>query len=321
MKWVCVAAGLAALLFAAPAYGDGFADWEARLAATPAFYPSLSYRTVPQPAYDTIVVYRCPGGGACEGAALSETAPGRLDASAAVAGDVFEAHWLKDGAVVHTAQTPVWNGPLTVSRTPEIHGDPTTGATLTASAAEGAGGWGAPWGLTLNNWIAVCRTAQATDCNLLSRGDPVALEARWTGWYAFAQTAFFSGHTNAVALRQMAPLSFPTPVSSLGQDGSSSVSAPLGPIAAAPAPGPKPQPIATIRTKALRAKGRLSVGRVTCPIACTVNLTVSGGGKTIRRSLRVTGTQALTIPRRHGRLRVKVVVDGKTLASGFSRAR
>ncbi len=89
------------------------------------------------------------------------------------------------------------------------------------------------------------------------------------------------------------------------------------PIAATP----EPQPTASVRAQARRAKGALSIGRVTCPQRCTVDLTVSGGGRTLRRSLSVTGLRALTIARRHGRLTITIAVDGKVLARGVSKAR
>jgi hypothetical protein len=92
-------------------------------------------------------------------------------------------------------------------------------------------------------------------------------------------------------------------------------SAPVGPIVREPVP-----PTATLRSRALRRNHQLSLGRVTCPQRCTVKLTVSGGGKAYRRTLSATGLTALTAPYRHGKLTVRVEVDGKLLATGKVRA-
>jgi hypothetical protein len=83
-----------------------------------------------------------------------------------------------------------------------------------------------------------------------------------------------------------------------------------------------PKPSASIRARALRRHHKLSFARVSCPIRCIVKLTVTGGGrKALHRTKVVTGTKALAIPPRHGRHKVRVVVDGKSLARGHSRAR
>jgi hypothetical protein len=112
-------------------------------------------------------------------------------------------------------------------------------------------------------------------------------------------------------------------------------SAPLGPICCAapqaavptPAPTTAPQaapkaPTASIRSKALRRRGRLVLGRVTCESRCSVRLKVSGGGcQAVQRTLTVFGTHKLTIPVRRGNLTVRVSVDGKTIATGRSTYR
>ena len=59
-----------------------------------------------------------------------------------------------------------------------------------------------------------------------------------------------------------------------------------------------------------------------CETACKVELKVAGGGRrAITRTLTVKGAKALKVPARHGRLHVRVAVDGKELASGKSVAR
>jgi hypothetical protein len=76
-----------------------------------------------------------------------------------------------------------------------------------------------------------------------------------------------------------------------------------------------------VRARAQRRNGRLYVATVICPKRCAVRLTVSGAGRTLRRSLSAQGATALGIAPRHGRLRVRVSVDGRLLASGWTRAR
>ena len=79
-------------------------------------------------------------------------------------------------------------------------------------------------------------------------------------------------------------------------------------------------PTASLRRTALRRKGRLVIGRVTCETRCAVRVEVTGGGRrAFQRSLSVRGTQSLTMPARRGRLSVRVTVDGKLLATGRVR--
>ena len=82
------------------------------------------------------------------------------------------------------------------------------------------------------------------------------------------------------------------------------------------------RPTASVRARALRRNGRLIVGRVRCETRCAVALKVSGGNRrAVHRTLRVTGAKALTVPVRHGKLKVRVTVDGTLAASGTMRAR
>jgi hypothetical protein len=51
-----------------------------------------------------------------------------------------------------------------------------------------------------------------------------------------------------------------------------------------------------------------------------VELTVSGGGRrALHRTLTVPRTKVLSVPARRGRLTVRVVVGGKTVARGTTR--
>jgi len=75
-------------------------------------------------------------------------------------------------------------------------------------------------------------------------------------------------------------------------------------------------PTVTLRARALRGNGRISVGRVTCAAPCKVAVKVSGGGeKAYTTTFVANGTKAITAPVRRGKLTVRVHVDGKLLAS------
>jgi hypothetical protein len=53
-----------------------------------------------------------------------------------------------------------------------------------------------------------------------------------------------------------------------------------------------------------------------------VQLKVSGGKRRAHyKTVRVTGANALTVPVRHGKLKVRVIIDGKLVASGATIAR
>jgi hypothetical protein len=310
-----LAALVCLLVVTAPAYGDGFNDWEADGTD---LAPSYSWRSLgPFPDYDTVRVFRCSGGGACDSTPLQwhpATYRDSVDVGAFPPGDVFEGRWFKDGTVVHTARTPVWLGTPHVTHTPAVQGRLVVGSTLTLVPGQWAGGWGPPWGASTYGRIYVCHSPDATDCFVL---DPQAavLEARWQGWYAFATSSFYSGRTSAIPA--MAPWVYPYAqprifMSRLSHSG------PLGPIAA---PDP-PSPSAWIRGGALRRDGWLRIARVTCAAPCNVTFTVSSRGrKTLRQTLTVSGMQALVIRPRRGTLRVSITVNGKVLAAGTSRWR
>jgi hypothetical protein len=96
------------------------------------------------------------------------------------------------------------------------------------------------------------------------------------------------------------------------------VSAPVGPLGL---PAAVASPSVKLRKRALHAKGRMSLGQVTCAQRCTVQVKVSGGGRKAKTTtFTLTGSRALRVATRHGRLAVRVRVDGKLAATGRVRA-
>ena len=98
----------------------------------------------------------------------------------------------------------------------------------------------------------------------------------------------------------------------------------------APAPVTRPEtpakvaePTGVIRKRALRSGRRVTVARVRCAQRCSVELRVSDGRRTLKRTLHVTGSAPLTIVRgerlRPGLLRVRVAVDGRPAITGRVR--
>jgi hypothetical protein len=278
-------------------------------------------------------VFRCPGGGACGPVPLQmttdERGTTRVDLRAAQPGDAFEARFTSADGTVTTARTPRWTGTIVPLTAPAVVGQAVVGQAVSAAGVQWRGGWAYPWQTIDTNLVFACPDATATrDCSVVALSDPVALDARWTGFYLFAYSSRWSAPDPGSAVPAAPGMPFDLDPRFLGS--TTLVSAPIGPVVvgAPPAPGVTTRvfadpaaPRATVRPRALRVKGRLSIGRVTCPTRCVVRLTVSSAGrKALRRTLHVTGTKALTIPPRHGKLKVRVVVDGKTVASGTTRA-
>jgi hypothetical protein len=307
VRGALLAAIAASLLWATPADAR-YLDWQSNTGANGE--PTLNVRSATEPG-ETVEVFRCPAGGACDPQPLgwADESVGSVDVGASAPGDVFEARIVSaDGAVAEALRTPAWLGTPTLVSGPAFDGAAIVGSTLLPVPGTWTGGWDAPWRYSLAR-LTVCRTPAGTDCMLLSYGRAVVLPAEYAGWYAFASTGFASSHGQPPTLLAAPPF----PIASVTPG--PTVAGPLGPITE-----PK-RPTASVRKRARRAKGKLTVARVTCPERCKVRLKVSGHGKTIRRKLTVTGRRALRIPMRHGRLKVRVVVDGKLLAKGVSRAR
>ncbi|HEY6887103.1 MAG TPA: hypothetical protein VI300_04960, partial [Solirubrobacter sp.] len=276
----------AACVVAAPAHAADEFGWRASL--QPDGRPSLNVASAPAGA--TLEVFRCPGGGACEAQSLPIVLTygvSAVDVSGAQPGDVFEGRWTKDGAVVSSGRTKPWIGPATPTGAPAVLGTPIVGSTITSTAGTWVGGWGDTWSGGVGTELVACRSAAGIDCRRLG-GAPETVNASDLGGYLFALSSYGSGfYSGPIPPIPPPPPTFPA----IGPNTAVfTASAPVGPIVRPPVP-----PTATLRSRALRRNHQLSLGRVTCPAACKVDLTVSGGGKAVRRTLTVTGTRALTI--------------------------
>lgn len=174
---------------------------------------------------------------------------------------------------------------------------------------------------------------------MLGPGEAV-LKERWTGWYLVGgegRDLPFEAFGGPVAIVYPVPLPAPMRDDYLAYIRTIPTRAftaprrvccvPEEPVTPVPtvAPGPSAAPSVKLRARALRRGARVTVARVTCPNRCTVSLSVADRRRTIRRTLRVQGSAPVSILRgarlRPGRLRVRVAVDGRPLASGFVRLR
>jgi hypothetical protein len=262
----------------------------------------------------TFAGYRsCPAGGSpCT--PLTSARPGPT-----AAGTTFEAVFM-DGGVETTLRTPEWNGRATAVTPPAGTGQLRVGSTLQLSKGSWSGGWAGPGGDFSLLEFVLCREPTGGDCWI-----PGELTQRWAGWSAFVVeyryrvgTVFADG---AVDPRPTTwrPGGAPTLNAATLLGTVCCVPPVQAPLAVTPAPSTAPT--ATIRARAVRSHGRLLVGNVTCALRCAVRLTVSGGGRTVVRTLGVQGKASLTVPLRHGKLKVSVLADGKPIASGRTVAR
>jgi hypothetical protein len=313
------------LLPVAPAYG---ADLKIAETVNPSGDPGLTAAVWPKEDAGTIEWRRCADGGAvCE--PLPDSAYVRtIDNGRAAfpgetpAGTVFEAVATKDG-VETKARTRGWQGRLASATPPALQGEAAVGKAVTAVPGTWSGGWGSSPVPTIN--IFACRDATAGDCWLIAYGATVAPEPQWAGWYLLAQEYFTTGDAvcNAILGCFVTASLVATPFKYTPQRATTiALSAPFGPVAGPPTVVAKKAPTASVRARALRRKGQLHVARVSCESGCSVQLKVSGGKRrAVYRTLRVMGVRSLTAPVRHGKLKVRVIIDGKLVASGATIAR
>jgi hypothetical protein len=275
----------------------------------------------------------CRDGVTCEDAAVTSTGPHSLDVfkpGETAPGSVFEVVVNDRGGHVTTARTTPWQGRVTSTAPPSLTGDVAVGGMVRPVAGTWSGGWGNDAdGLG----VIACKTPAREGCRTLSfykyslPGAAAIVDATDAGCYLFAFDQRFEANpimTNEWADPRSVPA--PQPAQTL------SLSAPAGQV-----PGGDCSPVppsslrtqltpagavsAVIRRRALRERGRIVIGRVRCEATCRVQLSVSDGRRTVKRSLKARGSQELAILRRlrPGTLKVRVMVDGRTVAGGRTR--
>lgn len=263
-------------------------------------------------------VRRCPpGGAACVALPAPDAGLVYLPGETAP-GTVFEADLKNADRVVVTTRTVPWKGTVTATSPPSLSGDARVGGTVTAGDGTWSGGWGDRPGwrpeypireATYTKVIA-CRTPEHTECRFLPDGP---LAQRWGGWYLFAASTRSDGDYTGRPIAGSAP--WPSSSWDAPDLRTRAYSAPVQVCCTLPAP-PVTREV-TLRKKALRGDGKISVGRVTCSEPCYVTLRVSGGNRkaTVTR-LTAKGLHALKAPARKGKLLVRVYLDGDLVKTG-----
>ncbi|MDA0181826.1 hypothetical protein OJ997_16100 [Solirubrobacter phytolaccae] len=331
LRVALLAAAVAALLVPAAAQ----AHWDLASDGNPKV--RLDYLTTPGHPYE---VFACPAdGGPCTFAA---TGPADYEPGDTPAGTTFELR--RDGAVLE--RSPTWRGQVQRTAPPTITGR--LFATGDALAVDGT--WTGGWLDDLSAQVlSACLTPEGTGClylpqiqgcpvpcvdvtpgTAISYGGVAGIPAAFAGRYLFV--------TEQRVPKDRRGLPMPVPLlwgTTYPHDLSApsalrAVSAPVGPLGT-PVTGvlldkvapPLPAPTVTLRQRALRAKGKLSLGRITCAAPCKVAVKVSGGGKKAFTTtfLAKAGTTAITAPVRRGNLTVRVHADGKLITSGKVTAR
>ncbi|MEV4423619.1 hypothetical protein AB0L40_27175 [Patulibacter sp. NPDC049589] len=211
-------------------------------------------------------------------------------------------------------------GPVPAARPgtpPTITGRLAAGVTITATP----GTWpDAPDDGLVATGLRACPTPKDdARCRVLARAndDEVATAGRGRatlgtqllGWYVGAferhgrSNGFRSSFDPGDPARDALPVAGPTVV--------------VGPLSPTPVRLAR-TPRVHLRSTAATRGTRLDLGRVRCTGRCVVRLTVSGGGRTVRRVTAARGDAAVTVrrasfPRRTTRLRVRIRVDHSTV--------
>lgn len=289
---------------AAPAQAQISSVWDAEMTAEG--QPRFGVRGVGPGT--VVTVHRCPGGGDCGapiGSAAGWSSIEWADMTGVEPGDVFEVRHAQGDQVTFSARTPAWRGTPTLAEPPKVSGELVVGERVHASAgrwsdAGWAPGWPGKWRNDVSTGHFVCASADGRDCDYAPASADFELQPEWAGRYLFTTSdiSFWNGWVAAIALREP-PFDLGSGSGPMGAR-----SAPFGPIRA--------KTSVTVRERALRRDGRISVGRVTCLPRCDVMVKVSGGGRPAYRTAFVaTGTKAISAPSRRGTLRVRVHVDGR----------
>jgi hypothetical protein len=227
----------------------------------------------------------------------------------------FTPRW---GGSPMTWASPTWLGRQTPIESPALVGNPLVGEPVSARAGTFSGGW---TGHGVGARVLHCATAAGEHCETLTGTDGALVGPAHVGKYLFVESRRSGPYSTVPPLIE--DLEPPAAYRSLA--------GPYGPISAPPAPPapvgqPAPPPAAprsgaTLRARVLRERGRLVVGRVRCEARCKVDLRVSDGRRTVKRSFTTQGSTALRVGKalRRGRLTVTVTIDGKPAAFGKVR--
>ncbi|MGA2007601.1 MAG: hypothetical protein ABSH27_08610 [Solirubrobacteraceae bacterium] len=270
----------------------------------------------------------------------------QITTAGAPADVVFEAI-ASDGL---SAASPVWYGPLSPLSAPSVTGTIQANDLVTPVAAKwNGGGW---YGDSDYFQLAACQDADGSDCTTLTDnpyypgGCPngvAVIDPAFTGDYLrvadqriaadtawplpVALTPYFPGEWTAgptisvAVVGQIAPATGPRQAS-CGPPPIGSTTPP-SPAPQGPTGNTGPAAPASIAARATATVSKTGVARVSCPDACTIDLTASHDSHAVhaRRALATTGTITFTIPtsklRRLGRGRatVTVTIDGSESAT------
>lgn len=240
---------------------------------------------------------------------LAQTSESSYEAGPTAPGTWFEVSMDHGSGATDPWRSPVWQGTVVDQGPPAPTGSMVVGTAVGLQAGSWTGGF---TGLTTES-LYLCAGADGTGCVDFGVGE--TLKPEHVGHYLIAERQ----HAGAV---RWVPSPFP-----LGPARPLTRSPAVGPVTPVPSVVPEilqaePTRSATLRTRAHRAGGRLSVGRVSCTPSCHVTVKVSGGGrKAYTTTFVADGTKAIKVPVRRGKLTVRVRLDGKLLANGRVTAR
>jgi hypothetical protein len=226
----------------------------------------------------------------------------------AAPGTTFEAR-LDDQGHVTRARTSPWGGTVTLTGAPALGGRVEARERVTPVAGRWTGGWGDEYDRL---GVAVCRTADARDCLVLSeqgQTEPFAMLGNaHTGRWAFA----FDLRTPRQAAFASVLYRYPRPVADLRAPAAGSLFGPIGLSEGRRVLGP----VVRLRAGAAYRSGRPIVGTVRCRRACRIRVSLRRGGARHFVDVRLGGAGAVRlVPRlpRAGTWRARLTIDGELM--------
>jgi hypothetical protein len=274
----------------------------------------------------------------------------------APAGTVFEASTEVDG-VPEMARSDPWTGPLRLVSPPELVEAPRVGHLVTPRPARWEGGWSTDASYPQTQ---VCPSSAGAD-GCLAIGDALFWggcgpygaaipAARYEGWYVriVDRRAEKNPIVTLIGYTQPEGIGAAQPAAPLSV--ASEMSGPIGPATGAPEsdcsaqslpwprtattlPSPVPRPTAkakstaTLEATITARHGRATIGSVTCPDRCTVDVRVVHGRRHVTRRQRMSsaGRRSITLSARDlhhlrpGRLTVRILIDGHLVGRRLAR--